>query len=266
MDDNIKILVKVKKEEQKSLSKKKPNDTTETKITVQKKDEGASQTQEKASTATPEVKDENSCVPSVLSFLPTALSAAAHEILAGATRCTIMSVDAASQCLPSTILSSAPEDLVEDAQEMAAEVQETGEAKVEDAKEGAKEAVEGAAEIVEDTTKEAVKTEEAKDEGSKKSQVSSSKGHLPAPLRLFTSMPSMQFTSAPYAFATYVTVAMIYVFGLSLLPYACTHNPEMLYWPLLILFFTGITSVLLRTQLMIRRVPEARRTTTSAKS
>ncbi len=60
----------------------------------------------------------------------------------------------------------------------------------------------------------------------------------------------------PYAFATYVTIIMIYVFGLALLPYAVTHSPDKLYWPLFTLFITAITSVLLRTQLMIRVVPE----------
>ena len=60
----------------------------------------------------------------------------------------------------------------------------------------------------------------------------------------------------PYAFATFVTIIMIYVFGIALLPYACTHSPDKLYWPLFTLFFTAITSVLLRTQLMIRVVPE----------
>ena len=63
--------------------------------------------------------------------------------------------------------------------------------------------------------------------------------------------------SSRYALATYLSSLMLYVYGLALLPYALTHQPEKLFWPLLVVFLTGAISVLVRTQLMIRFVPES---------
>ncbi len=81
-------------------------------------------------------------------------------------------------------------------------------------------------------------------------------GPAAAGLQLFNKMKMPKVKQHPYAFATFITIIMVYIFGLALLPYACSHNPDQLYWPLFTLFATAITSVLLRTQLMIKVVPE----------
>ncbi len=51
------------------------------------------------------------------------------------------------------------------------------------------------------------------------------------------------------SFVTYVVTIMIYLFGLTLLPYADTKEVKYLWWPVYFLLFSGIVSVLLRTQM-----------------
>ncbi len=174
------------------------------------------------------------------SWLTGILGAAADTC----TSATAAAVGAASGSLPSTILGVGPPEELAGAAE-AVEVAE------DDGSVGEMMDEEVGAEEQEGRNEESKKRSKRK--RSSTTTTTKQGAHIPSPLRLM----SVSDGSNPYSFVTYVTIVMIYVFGLSLLPYACTHNPAQLYWPLLILFVTGITSVLLRTQLMIHVVPVA---------
>ncbi len=53
------------------------------------------------------------------------------------------------------------------------------------------------------------------------------------------------------SFVTYLIVVMVYLFALTLLPYAHTHEPKYLWWPLYYLLSCSIVSVLVRTQMRL---------------
>ncbi len=153
---------------------------------------------------------------------------------------------AAKKQLPTTVLNSVPEELANDAREAGEEVRDS----VEEAAGAIRSTAAGAVFAVKKAARRAKKAARKSVEG-----ITDVVG--PPEMPDMPELPPVK--QFPYAFATYVTILMIYVFGLALLPYACTHQVDKLFWPLLTLFLTGVTSVLLRTQLMIRVVPETAR-------